>query len=62
MSEKYFGIKQGTIDFYIADATSSSGYKRCIFNYPFASGAGIIIQGWGENDNISCNIDDVRNG
>lgn len=62
ISEKYFGVKIGTIDFYIEDATALSGYKRCIFNYPFAPGVGIIIQGWGENDNISCNIDDVRNG
>jgi hypothetical protein len=63
ISEKYFGVKQGTIDFYVSDATTLSGYKCCIFNYPFAVGVGMIVNGRGANDNITCNIDDeMRNG
>jgi hypothetical protein len=63
ISEKYFGVKQGNIDFYISDATSLSEYKHCVFNYPFAVGVGIIVRGWGKNDKISCSIgDEVRNG
>lgn len=56
ISSDQLGVEKGIIDYYIEDITKTSGFKKCVSDFPYHTTYLTRISGWYNDYDYGCDL------